>query len=103
MDLINYGALGAQLPPAVAMAFAAILLLGSIFNGSSLRIVAGLALVLGWTLGVSWWVWLIAGPPLVVLLVPPLRRALLSDRILRRYVSFEKPARRIASERRELV
>src|SRR4030095_28798 len=27
-------------------------------------------------------VWLIAGPPLVVLLVPPLRRALLGDRIL---------------------
>src|SRR5262245_34778499 len=82
MDLINYGALGAQLPPAVAMAFAAILLLGTIFAGSSLRIVAGIALILGWTLGVSWWVWLVAGPPLVVLLVPPLRRALLSDRIL---------------------
>jgi len=82
MDLINYGALGAQLPPAVAMAIAAILVFGSIFAGSSLRIVAGTALVLGWTLGVSWWVWLVAGPPLVVLLVPPLRRALLSDRIL---------------------
>lgn len=81
MHILNFGALQ-SLPSWAMAATAAFLLLATVFTGSRLWVTAVVATALAWTFGASWWVWALLMPPLVVLLVPPLRRSLLSDRIL---------------------
>ncbi|MBL9079377.1 MAG: acyl-CoA dehydrogenase [Planctomycetes bacterium] len=58
------------------------LLLGVVFLGAPLWLCAAVVAVLGIALDVAWWAWLVIAPPFAVLLLRPLRRALLSDRLL---------------------
>ncbi|MEO6594412.1 MAG: acyl-CoA dehydrogenase [Planctomycetota bacterium] len=81
MHLLYFGALG-ELSTWATTSITLVLLLGAAFVGAPLWLFATIVMALGWTLGIAWWGWLCLVPPFAVLLVPPLRRALLSDRIL---------------------
>lgn len=81
MDILHFGAL-ADWSAGLITAISAALLLFSIFVGANLWIVAAAMFALSWVFGAPWWLWTITFAPTVVLLVPALRRALLSDRIL---------------------
>ena len=81
MDILAFGA-GAGLPAWLVFGLSATLLVGAIFAGARLWLVTAFLFAAGWTFAASWWLWAVAGAPLLVLSVPPLRRALLSDRIL---------------------
>jgi len=84
MDILQYlqhGASGA-LPAWAITTIAAVLVLGPIFVGTRLWLITALWLATAWTFGMPWWLMATLFSPLFVLLVPPLRRALLSDRIL---------------------
>jgi acyl-CoA dehydrogenase len=60
----------------------AALLLGVVFVGAPLWVVTAAIAALAFAFGLPWWGWLLLAPPLCVLLLPPLRRALLSNRLL---------------------
>ncbi len=81
MELLHYGAFG-ELAPGVISAVTAALLLAAVFVGAPLW---ALALLLGaacWAFGAAWWLAAIVLVPLAIWCVPPLRRALVSDRLL---------------------
>lgn len=81
MDILQYGAF-ANLPTWLITTISTVLILGPVFLGTRLWIVTAVWFATGWAFGASWW---LMGPvfaPMLVLLLPPLRRALLSDRIL---------------------
>jgi acyl-CoA dehydrogenase len=81
MDILQYGA-AAALPGWSISLLTAALLLAPVFTARRLWLVTLIWAATAWTFG--WPIWLIAivFAPMCVLLVPPLRRALLSDRIL---------------------
>jgi len=81
MHILNFGAFETLSGPTIA-AISVGLLLATIFVGSRLWVVATVTAGLCWTFGAPWWVWLVLVPPFAVMLVTPLRRGLLSDRIL---------------------
>ncbi len=82
MDIFDYGSL-AFFSVWVVAAIAVVLLLGLVFVGAPLWTIALVAAALLWSFGAPWWLFGLAMTPLVVLVLPPLRRALLSVRILR--------------------
>ncbi len=81
MDILNFGAFGSS-PGQAIFAVSLALVLATIFVGSRLWVVALVAAGLGWAFGAPWWAWAVLVPPFAVMLLPPLRRTLLSDRIL---------------------
>ena len=81
MELLQYGA-AAALPGWLMLALTTTLLLAPVFAALPLWAVALTWSVTAWTFGWPVWLMVLLGAPLTVLLVPPLRRALLSDRIL---------------------
>ena len=81
MELLQYGA-AAALPSWSILALTVTLLLGPAFAALPLWAVALTWSATAWTFGWPVWLMCLLGAPLTVLLVPPLRRALLSDRIL---------------------
>ena len=72
----------ADWPTWSAVLLTAVLLLGVVFVGARLWVVALTVAVLGVLHGLPWWGWLVVAPPFALLLVRPLRRALLSNRLL---------------------
>ena len=81
MDFLHFGAL-ADWSVGLITAITAAALLLTIFVGGNLWIVAATMFALSWLFGAPWWLWTLTFAPTVVLLVPALRRWLLSDRIL---------------------
>ena len=81
MDILHYGAF-ATLSAWLITAIAAVLILIPVFVGARLSIVATIWFAAAWTFGAPWWLMALVFAPMLVFLVPPLRRALLSDRIL---------------------
>jgi acyl-CoA dehydrogenase len=81
MVLLNYGALG-DLTAGAICALGATLLVTAIFVGAPLWCFTTLVAACCWTFGAPWWLAALALLPLAVLTLPPLRRALLSDRLL---------------------
>lgn len=81
MDILQYGALG-TLSGWLITTITATLILAPIFVGARLWHVAVLWLGTAWTFGCPWWLMAIVFAPMAVLVVPPLRRTLISDRIL---------------------
>lgn len=81
MDILHYGAFG-SLPAWLITSVCTLVVLAPIFVGARLWIVAALWFASAWTFGAPWWLMALVFAPMTVLLVPPLRRALLSDRIL---------------------
>ncbi|MBX3463314.1 MAG: acyl-CoA dehydrogenase [Planctomycetes bacterium] len=76
-----YGIL-ADLPTWSAVLLCAALLLGVVFVGAPLWVLATAVATLAVAFGMPWWGWLLVAPPFTVLLVRPLRRALLGNRLL---------------------
>ncbi|MEZ6038774.1 MAG: acyl-CoA dehydrogenase family protein [Planctomycetota bacterium] len=81
MDILHFGALS-DLPTWTVTTVTVAMLLAVLFVGAPLYATAVVLFVAFWTFGAPWWLWLPVFAPLVVLLVPPLRRGLLGDRIL---------------------
>jgi len=81
MDILQYGALG-TLSGWLVTSITVTLILAPIFVGARLWQVAALWFATAWTFGCPWWLMAIVFAPMTVLIVPPLRRALISDRIL---------------------
>ncbi len=81
MDIFDYGAAGA-LPGWAAALLTASLLAAPVFTARPLWLVTLTWSATAWAFGWPIWLAAIVLAPLVTLLVPPLRRALLSDRIL---------------------
>ena len=81
MQFLHFGAFG-ELSAGWITAISAALLLSTVFVGARLWIFAAVCFGLSWTFGAPWWLWTLTFAPLTVLLLPALRRALLSDRIL---------------------
>jgi acyl-CoA dehydrogenase len=81
MELLHYGALGG-LGPNLIWSAAAALLLAALFVGAPLWAVTAVAAVACWTFGASWWLAALLLVPLATWCVPPLRRALASNRLL---------------------
>lgn len=82
MDLLTYGALAAH-SAATTWLLCAGVMLALLFSGARLWSVALAISGCLWALGAPWWSWLLALPPMLVLLLPPLRQRLLSQHILR--------------------
>ena len=82
MEILNFGGLG-TLPTWSIAAISSTVLLLLTFVGAPLWLFTTAVFASLWTFGAPWWAWLTIAPPLLVLCVPPLRRGLLSDRILR--------------------
>ncbi|MBL8729851.1 MAG: acyl-CoA dehydrogenase [Planctomycetes bacterium] len=81
MNIPYYGFL-AGLPVWSTILLGAALLLGVIFVGAPLWLTTVAITALAFAFGLPWWGWVLLVPPLTVLLLPPLRRALLSNRLL---------------------
>jgi acyl-CoA dehydrogenase len=81
MDLIGFGSFGGVSGWWMTATTGA-MLLTAIFVGTPLPALSLALFVLLWLFGAHWLVWLLVVPPLAVLCVPPLRRNLLSRRIL---------------------
>ncbi len=81
MDILQYGAFG-TLPAWLITSITTVVILAPTFGGARLWLIAALWFATAWTFGTPWWLMAIVFTPMTVLLVPPLRRALLSDRIL---------------------
>src|SRR5262245_52481835 len=80
--LSTFGAL-ATAPSWFCWGLAAAALLGPVYLGARLWQFTAIVFALLWTLGASPWCWGIVAPVLGLLTLPPLRRALLSGRIMR--------------------
>lgn len=85
MDILQYGAL-ATLPAWLITTVSAVVILSPVFLGARLWILCATWFACCWTFGASWWLMALVFAPMVVLLVPPLRRKLLSDRIFNFFV-----------------
>ena len=85
MEILQFGAF-AGWSLWLITAVTAALLLSAIFVGCNLWVIAATMFALAWAFGAPWWLWTIVFAPTVVLLIPALRRALLSDRILAFFV-----------------
>jgi acyl-CoA dehydrogenase len=81
LQYLQYGASGAA-PGWMVTTIAAVVILAPIFVGARLWLVASLWFAAAWTFGMNWWLMGSLFAPVAVLLTPPLRRALISDRIL---------------------
>jgi acyl-CoA dehydrogenase len=81
MHIPFYGAL-AGMPLWSMTLLCAALLLGVAFVGAPLWVTAIVITALAFVFGLPWWGFVLLVPPLFVLLVRPLRRALLSNRVL---------------------
>ncbi|MFT4844175.1 MAG: acyl-CoA dehydrogenase [Planctomycetota bacterium] len=81
MDILHYGAF-ASLSAWLITTVSAVLILSPVFLGARLWMVAATWFAGAWTFGLAWWLMTLVFAPMVVLLIPPLRRALLSNRIL---------------------
>lgn len=81
MDNYFFGAFGLSFWPALLVT--ATVLTTVVFFAAPMWLFATATAALMWLLGAPWWLWLPIAPPLFVLCVPPLRQALVSDRILR--------------------
>ena len=81
MDIFDFGTL-AGWPAWSIAATTATVLLALLFVGAPLWAFALVAAAMLWTFGAAWWLAVLVAAPLLVLLLPPLRRALLGDRIL---------------------
>ncbi len=81
MNIPYYGFL-ASLPVWSTTLLCTALLLGVAFVGAPLWLTATAITALAFAFGLPWWGWVLLAPPLFVLLVRPLRRALLSNRLL---------------------
>ncbi|MCU0866761.1 MAG: acyl-CoA dehydrogenase [Planctomycetes bacterium] len=82
MELLHYGALGGWSAGAIC-AIVASTVLGAVFTGAPLWSITALAAAACWTFALPWWISVPVLLPLLVLTIVPLRRALLSDRLLR--------------------
>ena len=80
MDILQYGAL-ATLPAWLIATISAALILAPVFLGTRLWIVCVTWFATAWTFGLTWWLMVLVFAPMAVLLLPPLRRALISNRI----------------------
>ena len=81
MDILQYGAF-ATLPAWLITAISVVLILAPVFLGTRLWIVAATWFVTAWTFAVTWWLMILVFAPMAVLMLPPLRRGLISNRIL---------------------
>ncbi len=81
MDILHYGAFANQ-PGWLMATISALLILLPVFLGTRLSITAAIWLAGAWSLGAPWWLVVPTFAPITILLVPQLRRPLLSDRIL---------------------
>lgn len=81
MEFLNYGALATLSAWSIAAISVTFLLLFA-FVGAPLWLFATATFAVMWTVGAPWWAWLVIAPPFTVMLVRPLRRGLLSDRLL---------------------
>ncbi len=81
MDIFDFGTL-AGWPAWSIAATTATVLLALLFVAAPLWLFALASAAMLWTFGAPWWLMTLVAAPLLVLLLPPLRRALLGDRIL---------------------
>ncbi len=81
MAFLTFGALG-DLPAWAITSLAATILLAAVFVGTPMWLFALAVAFACWTFAAPWWLSALVLPPLCVLALPPLRRALLSDRLL---------------------
>ena len=81
MELLHYGA-SSGLPLWAISALCATTLLAAVFVGAPMWLCTALVAVGCWTFGAPWWLATLLLLPCVVIVVPALRRPLLSDRLL---------------------
>jgi len=85
MDILQYGAL-ANLPTWLISSVSALAILSPVFLGARLWILCATWFTCCWTFGASWWLMALVFTPMAVMLTPPLRRKLLSNRILNFFI-----------------
>ena len=85
MDILQFGALG-NLPVWAITLVSAFVVLAPLYLGARLWLTAPLWFAAAWTFAMPWWLMVPVFAPMLVLLVTPLRRGLLSDRLLDLFV-----------------